>query len=183
LPRGIEIEIRIDGVAVILEPFRRRVAAGRAGPRNAASRSRDAVALLDEEETCRNLGVEERRRRVVDLVSGEPGARSAQEAIGLKLLAGRVIGRADADSWLLRFEPSWPAGLASRGWDLYNVMLSPAGQVLVFEERQGMTADECEGLEVSLEGEGERVWGILAVDPETGKGWMRCLKFQVPRGK
>jgi hypothetical protein len=183
LPRGIEIEIRIDGVAVILEPFRRRVAAGRAGPRNTASRSRDAVALLDEEETCRNLGAEERRRRVVDLVSGEPGARSAQEAIGLKLLAGRVIGRADADSWLLRFEPSWPAGLASRGWDLYNVMLSPAGQVLVFEERQGMTADECEGLEVSLEGEGERVWGILAVDPETGKGWMRCLKFQVPRGK
>lgn len=185
-----EIEIRVDGIAITLESSGRRVRVGQAGLRSSTSESRNTVALLEPVpagprtwEIDRDPRAEERRQRVLDLVAGNPETWSAQAAVGLKLLAGRVTGRADAGAWRLRFEPSWPAGPASRRQELYNVMLSPAGQVLVFEERRGTTAEEREGLEVSLEGEGERIWGILAFDPETGKVRMRRLTFTVPRGK
>jgi len=69
--------------------------------------------------------------------------------------------------------------------DLYNVLLTPPGPrsegtVLVCERQEGTVARESEGLEVLLEGEGERVWGIVAVDPESGRGWIRRLAFKVP---
>lgn len=190
-----EIEIRVGG---------KLVAAGSSGRRAVAGAARDVVALLEEEpaspagletrlapsclrvgETYRDLSAGERRQLAIDLVAGGPGARNAQEAARLKLLtlAGRVTGRSDSDPWRLRFEPSLPASLAARPLDLYNVLLaSPGpgngGRVLVCGQQEGTLVRE--RLEVPLEGEGERIWGIVAVDPETGQGWLRRLAFRVP---
>ena len=195
-----EIAIRVDGIPVELESF---------GCRVAAVKTRDVVALLEAEpsstvgletrlapgclqawETYRDLRSAERRQMAIDLVIGGPEAQSAQEAVRLKLmtLAGRVTGRADSSPWRMRFEPSWPAALAARELDLYNVMLAPPGragqgQVLVCEQRKGTAGSRREGLEVRLEGEGERVWGIVAVDAEIGQGWIRRLAFRVPSMK
>jgi hypothetical protein len=139
-------------------------------------------------ETYRDLSAAEKRQLAIDLVAGGAEARSAQAVARLKLLtlAGRVTGQADSSPWRMRFEPSWPAALAARGLDLYNVMLAPPGpgrkgRILVCAQREGVVGNgEREGLEMCLEGEGERVWGILAVDPETGRGWVRRLTFKVP---
>jgi hypothetical protein len=170
-----------------------------AGSMAAASRARVEVAVkrpgvrvwapssLRMWEPYRELSAEEKRQMAIDLVAGGPAAQDAHTAVRLKFqdLGGKVTGQAASGARRLRFEPSWPAGLATRKLDLYNVMLSPPvkgkkGQVLTFEQREGTAGGERGDLEATLDGEGERVWGILAVDPQTEQAWVRRLMLKAP---
>jgi hypothetical protein len=139
-------------------------------------------------EPYRELSLEEKRQMAIDLVAGGPEAQGVHTAVRLKFqsLGGKMFGRVASGARRLKFEPNWPAGLAARKLDLYNVMLSPPGkekkgQILAFEQREGTAAAERGSLEATLEGEGaERVWGILAVDPETEQAWVRRLMLKAP---
>lgn len=135
----------------------------------------------------RELSVEEKRQMAVDLVAGGPEAGSARTPVRLKFqnLGGKVIGQAASGAHRLKFEPAWPANLSGRKLDVYNVMLAPPangkkGQILAFEQIDGAVGAERQGIEMVLEGEGERVWGILAVDPETEQAWVRRLTLKAP---
>lgn len=192
-----EIEARLEGStsAYYEAGFRP------AGAMATASRARVEVAVrrpgvrawapssLKMWEPYRELSAEEKRQMAIDLVAGGPEAQGAHTAVRLKFqnLGGKVIGQAASGARRLKFEPNWPAGLAARKLDLYNVMLSPPGkekkgQILAFEQREGAAAAERGVLETTLEGEGgERIWGILAVDPETEQAWVRRLRLRAPR--
>jgi hypothetical protein len=141
-------------------------------------------------EPYRELSLEEKRQMAIDLVAGGPEAQGVHTAVRLKFqsLDGKMFGQVASGARRLKFEPNWPAGLAVRKLDLYNVMLSPPGkekkkgQILAFEQREGTAAAERGSLEATLEGEGgERVWGILAVDPETEEAWVRRLMLKAPQ--
>jgi hypothetical protein len=194
----INIEFRVDGVPVAIEPddfpvlVAHETVSGRDGDglARAASGAR-RTGLETEPSSCRSrtrdayreMGEEEKRQVAIDLVAGGPEALSAhaKSQLTLLILAGRVTGGA-APCPRLRFEPAWPASLAGRELDLYNVLLASSRpgrkerRVLLCERLR-----EHEGLEVRLEGEGERIWGILAVDPENGRGRIRRLAFRVPQ--
>ena len=141
-------------------------------------------------ESYRSLSAFEKRRLVIDLVASGPEAQGVHTAVRLKFqsLGGKMVGQVASGVRRLEFEPNWPAGLAARKLDLYNVMLSPPakekkGQILAFEQREGTAAAERGSLEATLEGEGgERVWGVLAVDPETEQAWVRRLMLKAPGG-
>ncbi|HEY0510582.1 MAG TPA: hypothetical protein VGH73_01675 [Thermoanaerobaculia bacterium] len=137
-------------------------------------------------EPYRELSVVEKRQMVVDLVVGGPGSQSAHSPVRLKLqeLGGKVVGQAASGHPRLKLEAAWPASSANRKLDFYNVLLAPPGngqkgQVLAFDHREGTAADRPD-LEATLDGEGARVWGILAVDPETEQAWVRRLMLRAP---
>jgi hypothetical protein len=138
-------------------------------------------------EPYRELSTEEKRQMAIDLVAGGPEAQSARTPVRLKFqnLGGKVVAQAASGARLLKFEPTWPADLSKRKLDVFNVMLAPPekgrkGQVLAFEQLEDTAAGERAGIEMVLEGEGERVWGILAVDPETEQAWVRRLVLRAP---
>lgn len=146
-----------------------------------------APASLQLREPYRELSAAEKRQLAIDLVAGGPDAQSVHAAVHLKVrnLDGRVTGRAATGAPRLRFEAAWPAEAANRKLDLYNVLLVPPGkgskgQVLAFDQREGTAGTDRGPLEATLEGKGARVWGILAVDPESEQAWVRRLMLQAP---
>jgi hypothetical protein len=147
-----------------------------------------APAAVMTRESYRTLSAFEKRRLVIDLVAGGPEAQHAHGSVRLNVqeLGGDVVGRQESGQSLLHFQADWPASLASRRLDLYNVLLAPPeggnkGKILHFDQREGATAAERGGLETALEeGRGALVWGILAVDPETEQAWVRRLMLRPP---
>ena len=148
-----------------------------------------APAAVRMRDSYRTLSAFEKRRLVIDLVSGGPAAGHAHSAVRLSVrdLAGKVVGRGESPAAsgeparpVLRFEAEWPASLAARKLDLYNVVLAPPaegrkGKVLRFDRREGIAAADRGTLEAPTAGRGSLVWGILAVDPETEQAWVRRL--------
>ncbi len=145
-----------------------------------------APAAVQTREAYRTLSAFEKRRMVIDIVAGGPAAQRAHGSprLALQDLGGRLLGRKDP-AQRLGFEAAWPADLATRQLDVYNVVLSPPvgdrkGKVLRFEQRDGVAAAERGLLETRLEGEGNLVWGIVAVDPETDRAWVHRLRLAAP---
>ena len=52
------------------------------------------------------------------------------------------------------------------------------GKVLRFEREEGTAAADRARLETALDGEGEQLWGIVAVDPETDRAWVHRLRLK-----
>ena len=145
-----------------------------------------APAAVRTRESYQDLSAFEKRRLAIDLIAGGPEAQSAHGGVRLKVqdLAGKVAGGGEPGQ--LRFEADWPADLAARKLDLYNVVLTPPangmkGKVLRFDARDGVAAKDRGALATSLEGQDPLVWGILAVDPATEQAWVRRLRLQPPQ--
>lgn len=131
--------------------------------------------------TWRGLSEEARRLVIVDLVEGESRARKPVK-LTLKNLPGNVQGgRTAAGTTLLNFRAGWPQELAGRRIDLYSVLLEPARRagspnVLRFDRQEGTSTSE--SIAVELPGKSAYVWGIVAVEPATGRAWFRRFQLQ-----
>ncbi len=146
-----------------------------------------APAAVRTRESYRGLSGLEKRRLVIDLVAGGPAAQRAHSPVRLSVqnLDGKVLGQGTSGSPHLRFDAVWPVDLAARKLDVYNVLMSPPaadrkGKILRFDVRESLAAADPGALETLLEGEGELVWGIVAVDSETQQAWVRRLMLRAP---
>ena len=105
--------------------------------------------------------------------------------LSVQTLPGRVVGQGVSGHPGLRFEAAWPAELAARKLDVYNVLFaSPTaerkGKILRFDAREAVPAAGRAAFDTALEGEGSLVWGVVAVDPETQQAWFCRLMLKAP---
>lgn len=138
----------------------------------------------------RALGTVGRQYWVVDLVrrglEGRELPATAQAA--LQVLPGQTAGRASATGRRLRFEPDWTAVPAGGDLELYDVLLAvrPGAQQAELVHLETLPAPPAEGagsLEVELPREGAIIWGIVAVDRQTGATWFRRFLLESPGGE
>ncbi|HWM93307.1 MAG TPA: hypothetical protein VN493_21270 [Thermoanaerobaculia bacterium] len=141
-----------------------------------------SAGAIKTRETWRGLTDEARRLLIVDLIEGEARARKPVK-LSLENLPGNVQGgRTPSGTTRLQFQAGWPQELAGRKVDLYNVLLEPtrragAPNVLRFDRKEGTRVDGTGALEMELPGKANYVWGIVAIEPATGRAWFR--RFQL----
>lgn len=133
-------------------------------------------------DTWRGLSEEARRLLIVDLIEGETRARKPIK-LTLQNLPGNVQGgRTAAGTTLLHFQAGWPRELDGRRIDLYNVLLEPrrgSPNVLRFDRQEGTSiAGAADPIAMELPGKAAYVWGIVAVEPATGRAWFRRFQLQ-----
>jgi hypothetical protein len=126
---------------------------------------------------------------VLDLVADGPEGLRGPVRLDLSALAGKVEGKPEQDGGRrLRYAAAWPAGVAGKELDLYNVALVPPAKgenlpkILQFD-RQENTRPGAAPLEVALGKTDSAIWGIVAVEPGTGKAWYRRLQLKGEGGK
>lgn len=143
-----------------------------------------SAGTLKTRETYRGLSEESRRLLIVDLIEGDAEALRARSSVRLDLqsLPGSVLGRSDSGKTLLRYEAGWPQELAGRKVELYNVVLEPTRQagspnILQFD-RKDTRVDAAGNIEVEVPEKTAFVWGIVAVEPVSGKTWYRRFHLQ-----
>ena len=138
-----------------------------------------SAGMIKTRETWRGLTEEARRLLIVDLVEGEERARRPVK-LTLENLPGNVQGgRTPAGTTRLQFQAGWPEELAGRKVDLYNVLLEQkrgAPNVVRFDRKEG-TQVSAQGVEMELPGKAAYIWGIVAIEPASGKAWYR--RFQL----
>jgi hypothetical protein len=99
-------------------------------------------------------------------------------------LGGEIESRSAGDGGRhLRYAAVWPKDLETKELELYNVALSPpAGReklpkILQFDQQE-KARPGAGPLEVSLSKVDKMVWwGIVAVEPATGRAWYRRLQL------
>lgn len=138
-----------------------------------------SAGTIKTRETWRGLTDEARRLLIVDLIEGETRARKPVK-LTLENLPGSVQGgRTAAGTTRLQFQAGWPQELAGRKVDLYNVLLEPRKgppNVLRFDRHEGTHVGP-QGVEMELPGKSSYIWGIVAIEPATGRAWYR--RFQL----
>jgi hypothetical protein len=146
-----------------------------------------APAAVRTRESYQALSALQKRRLVIDLLSGGPAAQRAHSPVRLSVqpLPGRVVSQAAFGRPGLRFEAAWPADLATRRLDVYNVLFAPPtegkkGKVLRFDAREALVAADRAAFDTVVEGDSSLVWGIVAVDPETQETWLGRLALRAP---
>jgi VWFA-related protein len=147
-----------------------------------------SAGALKAHETWRGLNEDARRLLIVDLIEGNIGDMAAQRArssvrLDYHNLPGNVVGRADSGRTLLRYEAGWPQELAGRKVDLYNVVLEPTRQtgspnILHFDRKASTRVDQAGAIEVEVPDKAQFLWGIVAVEPESGRAWYRRFHLQ-----
>jgi hypothetical protein len=146
-----------------------------------------APATVKVRDTYAGLTSFEKRLLVLDLVAGGPEAQRARSAVRLDLrdLGGKVLGRPGADGGRqLRFDAAWPSEIAGKELDLYNVTLAPPGRkdkesvpkVLRFDQAERARPGAAP-LETALGKDDSVIWGIVAVEPGTGRAWYKRLQL------
>jgi VWFA-related protein len=135
-------------------------------------------------DTWRGLSEDARRLLIVDLIEGDAAAQRSRSKVRLDYhnLPGNVVGRTDAGRTLLRYEAGWPQELAGQKVELYNVVLEPGGRpgspnVLRFDSK-ATSVDQAGAIEVEVPGKAQFLWGIVAVEPDTGRAWYRRFHLQ-----
>jgi hypothetical protein len=145
-------------------------------------------ATLKVRDTYAGLTSFEKRLLVLDLVAGGPEAQRARSAVRLDLrdLGGKVLGRPAADGGRqMRFDAAWPSEIAGKELDLYNVTLAPperkdkesVPKVLRFDQAERAHAGAAP-LETALGKDDSVIWGIVAVEPGTGRAWYKRLQLE-----
>lgn len=141
-----------------------------------------APATVKTRETWDSLSKYERQMVVVDLISGGPELQHARGPVRLdaRELAGRPSGRVSPGRQALRFQAAWPADVEGRKVDLYSVVLAvpepkKPPRVLKLDLHEGVKAISSGGIETTVEGIEPFVWGLVAVEPGTGRTWYRTL--------
>lgn len=143
-----------------------------------------SAGSLKVRETYRGLSEEARRLLIVDLIEGDAPAQRSRSRVRLDYhnLPGNILGRSDAGRTMLRYEAGWPQELAGHKFDLYNVVLEPTRQagapnILRFD-RKAARLDDTGFIEVEVPDKSVFLWGIVAVEPETGRTWYRRFHLQ-----
>jgi hypothetical protein len=95
-------------------------------------------------------------------------------------LAGRPSGRVSPGRHMLRFQAAWPADVEGRKVDLYSVVLAAPEpktppRVLKIDVQEGTKVSSSSGIETTVESVDPFVWGLVAVEPGTGRTWYRRL--------
>jgi hypothetical protein len=138
-----------------------------------------SAGTIKTRETWRGLTEDARRLLIVDLVEGEQRARKPVK-LTLENLPGDVRGgRTAQGTTRLQFQAGWPQELAGRKVDLYNVLLEPrqgAPNIVRFDRHEGTQVGP-QGVEMELPGKASYIWGIVAIEPASGKAWYR--RFQL----
>jgi hypothetical protein len=141
-----------------------------------------AAPSVRTQETYEALSPQERKRLVVDLILGGPEAQRARTPVrlGLTELAGKATGRVESDRRHLRFEIDWPRDAVQKTVDLYTVVLTPPAEgkkpeIIRFDVQENIPAIAYSAIESSLEGADSYVWGMVAVEPASGRAWYRRL--------
>jgi VWFA-related protein len=144
-----------------------------------------SAGALKVRDTYRGLGEDARRLLIVDLIEGDAAAQRSRSRVRLDYhnLPGNVLGRSDSGKTLLRYELGWPKELAGRRVDLYNVVLEPtrragAPNVLRFDRKASTRVDEAGYVEVEVPDKAVFLWGIVAVEPDSGRTWYRRFHLQ-----
>ena len=144
-----------------------------------------SAGTIKTRETYRGLSEDARRLLIVDLVEGDAEAQRSRSPVRLDLrnLPGKVFGRSDSGKTLLRYEAGWPQELAGRKIDLYNVVIEPTRQagspkILRFDRKEGTRVDAAGSLELEVPEKVTFVWGIVAVEPTSGRAWYRRFHLQ-----
>lgn len=143
-----------------------------------------SAGSLKVRETYRGLSEEARRMLIVDLIEGDAVAQRSRSRVRLDYhnLPGNILGRTDSGRTMLRYEAGWPRELAGHKFDLYNVVLEPTRQtgapnVLRFD-RKAARVDDAGFIEVEVPDKSVFLWGIVAVEPESGRTWYRRFHLQ-----
>jgi len=141
-----------------------------------------APSTLKVRETYASLTAYEKQLLILGLVANGPEAQRGPVKLIYQELGGRIESRPGAKgSRRLRFAATWPAGLATRDLDLYNVALVPPAQgekaprILQFDHLDGAHPGAA-AMEIELPKE-KLIWGIVAVEPSTGQTWVRRLQL------
>ncbi|HWN41974.1 MAG TPA: hypothetical protein VNW71_07105 [Thermoanaerobaculia bacterium] len=144
-----------------------------------------SAGTIKARETWRGLSEDARRLLIVDLVEGDAEAQRARSSVRLDLrnLPGNVLGRSNAGKTMLRYEVGWPQELAGRKIDLYNVVIEPTRQagspnILRFDKQGTQVDGAVRNIDVEVPEKATFVWGIVAVEPATGKTWYRRFHLQ-----
>jgi hypothetical protein len=143
-----------------------------------------SAGALKVRDTWRGLSDDARKLLIVDLIEGDAAAQRARSTVRLDYhnLPGNVLGRADSGRTLLRYEAGWPRELAGHKVDLYNVVLEPgahpgAPNILRFD-RKATNVEQAGTIEVEVPDKAVFLWGIVAVEPESGRTWYRRFHLQ-----
>jgi hypothetical protein len=166
------------------------------GPRKAARETVEVVvhrpgvrawapSSLKVRETYDSLTADDKRLLILNLVAGGPEAqRTRSVRLDLKDLGGQVEGRPEPDGGRrLRYAAAWPADLAKKELDIYNVTLAPPGPqenvptVLQYDSKERAQPGTVP-LEIALAKGSTVIWGIVAVERDTGKAWYRRLELK-----
>jgi hypothetical protein len=144
-----------------------------------------APAEVTLRETWETLPAADKKRLLLDLVAGGPDAQRGPVRLSLEQLGGTVLSRPEGkSSRRLRYEAVWPAELAGRQLDVYNVALgvpargAKAPKILRFDRQEKAIAGAVVSpLELDLQRDDSLIWGIVAVEPATGRAWFRRLQL------
>ncbi|MFP5285705.1 MAG: hypothetical protein ACLGI9_08205 [Thermoanaerobaculia bacterium] len=149
-----------------------------------------SAGTIKTRETWRGLSEEARKLLIVDLVEGDAEAQRARSSVRLDLhnLPGNVLGRSTEGKTQLRYEVGWPQELAGRRIDLYNVVIEPTRQagspnILRFDKQGTRIDGTVRSIDVEVPEKATFVWGIVAVEPATGKTWYRRFHLQGRQAK
>jgi VWFA-related protein len=144
-----------------------------------------SAGALKTRETYRGLSAEARRMLIVDLIEGDVAAQRSRSKVRLDYhnLPGDILGRAESGKTMLRYQLGWPQELAGHKVDLYNVVLEPTRQsgapnVLRFDHKANTGVDQAGFVEVEVPDTSVFLWGIVAVEPESGRTWYRRFHLQ-----
>ena len=146
-----------------------------------------APAALRLRETWETLTATEKKLLVLDLAAGGPQAQRGPVLLSVEQLEGTVQSHPEGRGGRrLRYQASWPAALAGKQLDLYNVALAPpargekAPRLLKFDSHEKAGVSAADPLEVNLGKSDSLIWAILAVEPATGRAWYRRLQLAGP---
>ena len=146
-----------------------------------------APAALRLRETWETLTATEKKLLVLDLVAGGPQAQRGPVLLSVEQLEGTVQSHPEGRGGRrLRYQAAWPAALAGKQLDLYNVALArPARgektpRLLKFDSHEKAGVSAADPLEVDLGKSDSLIWAIVAVEPATGRAWYRRLQLAGP---
>lgn len=146
-----------------------------------------APAALRLRDTWETLTATEKKLLVLDLVAGGPQAQHGPVQLSVEQLGGSVQSRPEKGGGRrLRYQAAWPAALAGKELDLYNVALArPAGgektpRLLKFDLHEKAGTAAADPLEVDLGKSDRLIWAIVAVEPASGRAWYRRLQLAGP---
>jgi hypothetical protein len=146
-----------------------------------------APAALRLRDTWETLTATEKKLLVLDLVAGGPQAQRGPVQLSVEQLDGTVQSRPEGKGGRrLRYQAAWPAALAGKELDLYNVALArpaageKAPRLLKFDLHEKAGTGAADSLEVFLGKSDRLIWAIVAVEPASGRAWYRRLQLAGP---
>jgi hypothetical protein len=140
-----------------------------------------APSAVKVRDTWEALSAYEKRLLILEVVAGGPESQRGPVRLHLQELGGKIQSRPGGGGRHLLYDAVWPESLNAKDLDLYNVALSPPAsgeklpRILRFDWKAKARLG-AEPLETVVDKSGKVIWGIVAVEPATGRAWYRRLQ-------